>query len=577
MIKKIFLVGNPNVGKSVVFSRLTGVKVLSSNYPGTTVEVSRGFLKVGEGRVEEVVDLPGAYSLEPTSKAEEVAVSLLNQTPKSESVVINIVDSTNLERNLFLTLQLIEAGYSIVVCLNMCDDAGHRGVHIDVEKLQELLGVPVISTCAVTGTGIKLLVERMAEAAPRARNKLIHKERWVAIGKIIEEVQHLEHRHHTFREILEDLSVNPLGGMVMACGVIFIAFKVVRFIGESLISRVFDPIFFNLYQPLLERLSLVLGQNGFLHHLLIGNLIDGKIDFKQSMGLFTTAPYIEFAMVLPYVISFYFVLSILEDVGYLPRLALLLDNLLHRLGLHGFAIIPVLLGFGCNVPGILATRVLESKRERFIASTLISIGVPCVPLQAMIFGLLGQFGGFYVGGVYLVLFSVLLTAGIILNRILKGYSPEFMLEIPPYRIPPLATLMHKLFFRIKGFLVEAVPVILLGVLVVNILLYFHLFDYITNIFAPVIEGLFGLPKSAIVALVIGFLRKDVAVGMLMPLGLSLKQLFIAAVLLAISFPCIATFMVLLKELGVKYLIKAILIMVLASLVVGTILNFSIMN
>lgn len=577
MIKKIFLIGNPNVGKSVVFSRLTGVKVLSSNYPGTTVEISRGFLKVGEGRVEEVVDLPGSYSLEPSSKAEEVAVSLLNQTPKSESVVIDIVDSTNLERNLFLTLQLIEAGYSIVVCLNMCDDAGHRGVHIDVEKLQELLGVPVISTCAVTGTGIKLLVERMAEATPRARNKLIHKERWVAIGKIIEEVQHLEHRHHTFREILEDLSVNPLSGMVMACGVIFIAFKVVRFIGESLISRVFDPIFLNLYQPLVERFSLFLGQDGFIHHVLIGGLIDGRIDFKQSMGLLTTAPYIEFAMVLPYVISFYFVLSILEDVGYLPRLALVLDNLLHKLGLHGFAIIPVLLGFGCNVPGILATRVLESKRERFIASTLISIGVPCVPLQAMIFGILGQFGGFYVGGVYLVLFSVLLVSGIILNRILKGYSPEFMLEIPPYRIPPLETLLHKLFFRIKGFLFEAVPVILLGVLVINILLYFHLFELITNIFAPIIQGLFGLPKSAIVALVIGFLRKDVAVGMLMPLGLSAKQLFIAVTLLAVSFPCIATFMILFKELGVKYLVKATGIMILVGLIVGTILNFGILQ
>ncbi len=200
-----------------------------------------------------------------------------------------------------------------------------------------------------------------------------------------------------------------------------------------------------------------------------------------------------------------------------------------------------------------------------------------MPLQAMIFGLLGQFGGFYVGGVYLVLFSVLLASGIILNRVLKGYSPEFMLEIPPYRIPPLATLMHKLFFRIKGFLIEAVPVILLGVLVINILLYFHLFDFITNIFAPIIKGLFGLPKSAIVALVIGFLRKDVAVGMLMPLGLTAKQLFIAATLLAVSFPCIASFIVLFKELGAKYLIQAVGIMVLVSLIVGTILNFGILQ
>jgi ferrous iron transport protein B len=254
-----------------------------------------------------------------------------------------------------------------------------------------------------------------------------------------------------------------------------------------------------------------------------------------------------------------------------------LDNLLHRLGLHGYAIIPVLLGFGCNVPGILSTRVLESKRERFIASTLISIGVPCVPLQAMIFGLLGSFGGFYVGGVYLVLFSVVIVIGFILNRLLPGYSPELLIEIPPYRFPPLLILAKKLYFRIKGFLMEAVPIVLLGVAAINILLYYRLFDFVTGVFAPLIQGLFGLPKEAVVALIIGFLRKDVAVGMLAPLALSAKQLFIAATLLAISFPCIATFVVLLKELGLKYFINAVLVMIAVSIVVGSMLNFVILR
>ena len=251
------------------------------------------------------------------------------------------------------------------------------------------------------------------------------------------------------------------------------------------------------------------------------------------------------------------------------------DNVLHRLGLHGFAIIPVLLGFGCNVPGILATRTLESKRERFIASTLISIGVPCVPLQAMIFGLLGAFGGWYVVGVYLVLFSIILVLGLIMNRLLKGYSPEFLLEIPPYRFPPLYMLAQKLYFRIKAFLIEAVPVVLVGVALINILIYFKMFDIVSNTFAPVIHNLFGLPKESIIALVIGFLRKDVAVGMLMPLGLSAKQLFISATLIAISFPCVATFMVIWKELGLKDLIKSTLIMIAVSIAVGTLLNFTI--
>jgi ferrous iron transport protein B len=576
MIKKIYLVGNPNVGKSVVFSRLTGIHVISSNYPGTTVEISKGYLKVDDQKLE-VIDLPGAYSLEPASKAEEAVAKLLKKEPRDAIAVINIVDATNLERNLFLTLQLIEEGFPVIVCLNMCDDTAHRGIHIDLEKLIKHLGVPVVATCAVTGVGIKLLIEKIKGVKEPVKVKRTHKERWEEIGTIIEEAQNLTHRHHTLREMLEDASIRPLTGLAMSGVIIYAAFKIVRFLGEGMIRVICDPVFFNLYRPLLEKISLRLGETGLIHHLLIGQLINGKIDFRQSMGALTTAPYIEFAMVLPYVISFYFVLSFLEDIGYLPRLAILLDNLLHRLGLHGYAIIPVLLGFGCNVPGILATRVLESKRERFIASTVISIGVPCVPLQAMIFGLLGAFGGFYVAGVYLVLFSLVLILGIILNRSLKGYSPEFLLEIPSYRFPPLATLIKKLYFRIKGFLVEAVPVVLLGVLLINIFMYLKWFDWITRIFAPVIKGLFGLPKEAVVALVIGFLRKDVAVGLLAPLGLTAKQLFISATLLAVSFPCIATFAVLLKELGLKSLIKATLVMIAVSLMVGTVLNFGIIH
>ncbi|MDO9572621.1 MAG: ferrous iron transporter B [Candidatus Omnitrophota bacterium] len=397
MIKKIFLIGNPNVGKSVVFSRLTGVQVISSNYSGTTVEIMRGVLKLGLQEIE-VVDLPGTYSLEPSSKAEEVAVSMLNECAIDEMVVINIIDSTNLERNLYLTLQLLEAGLPVVVALNMCDEAKHRGVSLEIDKLEKILKIPVISTCAITGLGIKLLLERINESKPVLRQKFSHRERWQEIGVIIEQVQRLTHRHHTLREILEDASLKPFSGALIALGVILASFQIVRFIGESLINKIADPIFFNVYQPLLIKLSSFLGEESFIHHLLIGDLINSKIDFKQSLGILTTAPYIEFAMVLPYIISFYFVLGLLEDIGILPRLAMLLDNLLHRIGLHGFAIIPVLLGLGCNVPGILATRNLESKRERFIAATLISIGVPCVALQAMIFGLLGKFSGYYVVG-----------------------------------------------------------------------------------------------------------------------------------------------------------------------------------
>jgi len=467
-------------------------------------------------------------------------------------------------------------GIGRALSLGFLED-GASVIAIDINKLEQRLGVPVIATCAVTGFGIKTLIERIQHAARVPSQRLTHQERWVRIGKIIDDVQSLSHRHHTLRELLEDVSVRPLPGSFIALGVIYASFKIVRFIGEGLINRLFDPLFFNFYQPFLEKLSASLGKQGFWHHLLIGQLVNNQIDFKQSLGLLTTAPYIEFAMVLPYIIAFYFLLGLLEDIGYLPRLAILLDSWLHRLGLHGYAIIPMLLGFGCNVPGILGTRILESRRERFIAATLISIGVPCVPLQAMIFNLLGRYSGFYVAAVYLVLFFILLILGSVLNKIMKGYSPELLIEIPPYRVPPATLLLKKLYLRIKGFLLEAVPIVLFGVRVINLMLFFRIFDFVTGIFSPIVSGLLGLPKEAAVALAIGFLRKDVAAGMLVPLALTTKQLFIAVVLLALSFPCVATFVVLWKELGFKDFLRAIIIMLGVALSVGILINFIILS
>jgi ferrous iron transport protein B len=266
------------------------------------------------------------------------------------------------------------------------------------------------------------------------------------------------------------------------------------------------------------------------------------------------------------------VLGLLEDVGYLPRLAVLMDTIMHRLGLHGYAIIPSMLGLGCNVPAILATRILESKRERFIAATLISIAIPCAALQAMIFGLVGEQGGQYVAIVYGTLFLVWIILGIIINRFARGFSPELLIEIPPYRLPPWRTVLQKLWMRASGFLKEAIPIILGAVLVINILYYVGVFNAIANFTAPVVTGLLGLPKEAVTALVVGFLRKDVALGMLAPLALSPGQLVVGSVVLAMFFPCIATFIVLLRELGIINMLKSAAIMIVSALLVGGLLN-----
>jgi ferrous iron transport protein B len=564
---RVLLMGQPNVGKSVVFSRLTGVNVIVSNYPGTTVGYTKGFMKLGEERVE-VIDVPGTYTLEPTSEAEEVARDMLD----SGDVVINVVDATNLERNLFLTLQLLERNIPMVVALNMWDDTKHRGISINLDKLRELLGVPVIPTVAVTGEGIKELVENIPRAISSHNPARSRDERWSAIGNIINQVQQVAHRHHTWRERLADASVKPITGGIIALVVLAIAFLVIRFIGESLIGYVLEPLFNNLWAPVLSKLSCLLGGSGFFHNIIIGKLIGGEVDFVQSFGLLSSGLYVPFAMVLPYVISFYLVIGLLEDVGYLPRLAVLVDTIMHRLGLHGYAIIPTLLGLGCNVPAILATRILESKRERFIAATLISIAVPCAALQAMIFGLVGAHGGQYVAIVYGTLFAVWIILGTILRYVVRGFTPELLIEIPPYRLPLWRAVLQKLCMRAYGFLKEAVPIILGAVLIINVLYFVGIFDMIANFTAPVITNLLGLPKEAVTAVVIGFLRKDVALGMLAPLALSAKQLVVGSVVLAMFFPCIATFVILLRELGIVDMLKSAGIMISAALLTGGLLN-----
>ncbi|NWF77389.1 MAG: ferrous iron transporter B [Chloroflexi bacterium] len=566
---RILLMGNPNVGKSALFSRLTGTHVIASNYPGTTVGFIKGYLRLGEERAE-LIDVPGTYTLEPSSKAEEVAVEMLKQG----DLVINVVDATNLERNLNLTLQLLERQIPVIVALNMWDDTRHRGISIDAAKLEELLGVPVVPTVGITGQGIRELVKRLPEAkvpkdAPTYANS---DERWTRVGDIVRQAQSLSHRHHRWYENLEDASSHPVWGVVIALLVLFATFWFVRFVGEGIISYVADPFFQGLWTPLLMKLSLALGGGGFWHNVLIGELIGGETNYSQSFGLLSTGLYIPFAAVLPYIVSFYLALGILEDVGYLPRLAVLMDTMLHRLGLHGYAIIPTILGFGCNVPGIMATRILESRKQRFIAATLISIGVPCAALQAMIIGLVGQQGVGYVAMVYGSLFISWVIIGLILNRVVKGFNPELLVEIPPYRWPPWRVIGEKLWLRVSGFIKEALPVVLGAVLVVNILYTLGVFDALADIAAPVLTGLWGLPKESVVAILVGFLRKDVAMGMLAPLALTAKQLVISSTVLAMFFPCVATFVVLARELGARDLLKSIGIMIAAVLIMGSLQN-----
>jgi ferrous iron transport protein B len=629
---RALLIGNPNVGKSAVFSRLTGTHVIISNYSGTTVEFTKGSTVLRTGETAEVIDVPGTYSLEPTCKAEEVAVSMLDSMLDEGDVIVNVVDATHLERNLYLTLQLLERDISMVVALNLWDEARHKGISIDVGKLQDILGVSVVPTSALTGEGIDVLMDRISEttkgagpgsrgdwdepglsqilppvACPHSVNDARSEERpkeqcqkekcsadydhrkrrpkdetrnrkrsidqrWAEIGRIITEVQTISHRHHTFLDRLEDASIQSVSGLIIAVIIMYLSFKTVGVIGEGLISYVFDPIFEGIIRPVVTQLGTVLGSGGFFHDLLIGHLVNGQIDFETSMGLLTTGLYVPVAMVLPYVFAFYVALSILEDIGYLPRLAVLLDNLMHVLGMHGYAIVPMVLGFGCNVPAALATRILESRREKFICATMLSIGIPCMAQTAMVVGLIGRYGWHYLAIIYGTLFALWLIIGLLLNAMLPGSSPPLLMEIPPYRLPHPGILGKKVWMRIRVFLADAIPYVFLGVLFVNILHVSGIIDALSRVFAPLLTGLLGLPSEAIVALLMGFLRKDVAVGMLSPLGLSIRELVVAVIVLTAYFPCAATFVVLLRELGPFDMLKSALIMLIAAFGAGGLAN-----
>lgn len=559
--------GNPNVGKSVVFSRLTGTHVITSNYPGTTVDYSQGKTCFQKDIVF-IIDAPGTYSLNPSNPAEEVAVQVLQKA----DLVVNVIDATNLERNLILTLELLSQKVPLIIALNMWDEAQHTGIDIDISRLEERLGVPVIPTVAVTGEGISALAEFCSKPIAKPPHRIYgEEEKWVMIGQITQEVQHITHRHHSVIDLISDATIKPVTGIPIACCVILCSLWAVVFAGETCITYITDPLF-ELYLPFVTYVSDLLGP-GFLQQILIGELINGQIDFEQSMGILTTGLYVPFGIVLPYVIPFYILAAVLEDSGYLPRLATLTDTFFHRVGMHGYGIVPVFLGLGCNVPGILATRVLETRKQRFIAATLVAISVPCMAKTAMIFGTLGQFGIQYIVLVCVILVLVYVIIGTLLNRILKGVCPEIFLEIPPYRRPRLDMVLKKTWMRLASFVAEAVPYLFLGVLLINILYATGFLARLGTVLSPLIVGWLGLPREASAALLTGFLRKDLAIGMLLPLNMTPGQLVVAVTTLTMYFPCVGAFAVLYKELGLVDLGKAVFVMVCTAFLVGGIVRF----
>ncbi len=605
---KISLAGNPNVGKSVIFSKLTGVGVISSNYPGTTVEYREGRASF-VGMTIDVMDLPGSYSLAGNTEDERVSTDMLyDQRP---DVVIDVVDATRLERNLVLLFELIESGYSVVAALNMHDLATKTGLSIDVHKLEAILRIPVVPTVAVKDEGVDELLHAAIRLRPRSTFQvrydshieqmlsglvsMLRQEDWriplrsVALrlltgdDRIMEEAgeqvtteaerlsEQFEEQHgesvivhigrdrsgeagRIAREVVtqarpakhrtvSDLTIRPLTGIPILILVLAATFLVLVFVGGAI-----ERVLVGAYQDLAR---------GFFYDLEAGTTSAYLSGAYEGVYISIEAM---LAIVIPYILVFYIMLSLLEDTGYLVRVVSLLDGIMHRIGLHGRAIIPIVVGYGCNVPAILATRAMGSKRERLILATLITISVPCSAQTAIIVGTVGNHAGAeWALLLFGIMLALLLVLGLVLHRVMKFEPTGLLLEIPDLRMPTLRQTAGKTYIRVKEFLTIAFPLLLMGSIALEILMAEGMLQRLVDPAEPFMVGVLGLPAITVIALIFGILRKEMALQMLMvlfgtsslALVLSDAQMFTFAIVMAIFMPCLAAIAVLIREFGVK--------------------------
>ena len=540
------LAGNPNVGKSLIFSRLTGIGIISSNFPGTTVGLNYG-QTVFDGESYDIIDIPGLYRLEEEWVLEGKKHNLFKEL--EYDFIVCVADASHLERNLYFLLEIMQLKKPVILLLNKYDEAVRKGIQINVKELEKQLGIPVIPTVATTGEGLKELSYQAARIASHQAvlSSLVipsdPEEKWHVIGRIIQKVQTIKHKHASFLEHLQGWATTPATGLPIALCVLVLSFFLVRFVGENIIDLL-DPLYENYYVPFLEHIFSAIKDNAF-GMLLLG---DGG---ENYFGVLTDGLHIALIDVMSYVLAFYALLGFLGDLGYLPRLAVLLDSLLHKVGLHGYGSLPIMLGFGCKVPAVMGIRVLETRRERIIALALILVLAPCISQTAMIISILSPYGLKYMLIVFFALFVNGILAGTILNKLMKGETPELFMEIPSWQIPQWRPLLRKLWIRMKEYLGDALPLILVGVLFVDLMQLSGLTNWIAKIARYPVEHILGLPADTTPLLILGCLRKDVSIALLQPFTLPPQELVVACVFMAMYLPCVATFFVMLRESGWK--------------------------
>jgi ferrous iron transport protein B len=628
----IAFVGNPTVGKSVFFSRLTGVGVEVSNYPGTTVALKRGIVKA-RGKTIEIVDLPGIYSLGVTNEDEKVTKRFLIED--RPDIIVNVLDASRLERNLYLTLQLLEIDIPMVVALNQVDLAADLGILIDADRLSEMLGLPVVPTVAIWGVGLdEVVLVALKERGKIQEHHRVEYSPWikqalsnldysfpdtppsVKIAALLNDAEFVElccmppeanALLSSARRLRQNLEMKH--GISVPDTVARDLYGEAGYIVDNVISR-FDPKkglrekidailtspnfgILVLTSALLITFLLVFRVGGFLETWIVNEVFEphiilpaealtsGMQPVHRNLILYSLRG-VEagFAIAIPYIAVFYAILSVFEDSGYLTRAAFLLDNVTHKLGLHGRAVIPLVLGFGCNVPAIMAVHALGTKREKRIASLLISL-IPCSARTVIILGLVGTFVGFW-AAVSIYVFEILVIAamGWILGRTLPGQRSGFIMEMTPLRKPELKSTLKKTWMKSREFFFIAFPLLLVGSAFLGVIDALGLLSVFQDFVEPVSVGLLGLPAFAATALIFGILRKEMALQILAVLAgtanfaavMTPVQMYQFAVITTIYVPCVATIAVLKHELGAKDTAFIVLFTIFLALVVGILIR-----
>lgn len=633
----LILVGNPNVGKSVVFGLLTDTYATVSNYPGTTVEVTSAISSFARHQYY-VIDTPGVNSLIPYSEDEQVTRDILCQY--REKIVLHVFDTKNFINNLLLTFQLIEMGLPLVLDLNMYDEAASRGIKIDTEKLSHMLGIGVVATIATEKTGLNKLLEEIPKAkcspfkvdyGEKIENiigeicsllpqelgskrlaallflsndatikkclklqgigddvlqkaEIIAQEARKRFGRSLKSTI-IQRRHNTAKEIFSKVSslafapqlspanfihkvmVSPVWGFPFAAAVMYLTYLFVGKFGAGvLVDFVEEKIFNGAINPIVTNLVDKFIPFVFVREMLVG-----------EYGLVTMALTYAFAIIFPIVTTFFIVFGILEDSGYLPRLAAVVNRAFKLIGLHGKAVLPFILGLGCGTMAVLTTRILETKKERIIATLLLAMVIPCSAQLGVILGMLGAISVKIVLIWLGMLLFILGIVGFLASRLIPGERSEFIMELPPVRLPLISNILNKVKARLFWYLKEAVPLFILGTFLLFILDWFNLLGAVINFCSPVVVNILGLPAKAAEAFIIGFLRRDYGAAGLYALErqglLTNLQVLVSVLTMTLLVPCVAQFFVMLKERGIKIAVFIFLFVLLFAIFAGGSVNF----